>query len=65
MKNICNKVAKLIDVKSIMTLLFSGVFCFLSVTGKINPSMFVTIFSTIIGFYYGRKQGKDEERNDE
>lgn len=44
---------KFVDVKSIMTLVFSGVFCYLSVTGKINAEQFLTLFTMIVSFYFG------------
>ena len=51
---------KLIKVKSIVTLLVTGVFCYLAVTGKVSGEQFMTIFATIIAFYYGTQAGKDE-----
>jgi hypothetical protein len=53
------KLAKLIDVKSIVTLLLTVVFCILSVVGN-TPSEFVTIYTTIIGFYFGVQYAKKE-----
>lgn len=47
------KLAKLIDVKSIMTLLLTVVFCVLAVTGAVSADQFVTIFTVIVGFYFG------------
>ena len=44
---------KLIDVKSIMTLVFSGVFCYLSATGKLEAEQFLTIFTMVVSFYFG------------
>ena len=44
---------KLIDVKSIMTLVFSAVFCYLSAAGKIEAEQFLTIFTMVCSFYFG------------
>lgn len=55
------KLAKLIDVKSIMTLLLTIVFCYLALTGKITSEQFVTIFTVIIGFYFGVQSTKKSE----
>ena len=55
------KLAKLIDVKSIMTLLLTLVFCYLAITGKITSEQFVTIFTVIIGFYFGVQSTKKSE----
>lgn len=51
------KIAKLIDVKSIVTLLLTVVFCVLSIRGKL-PAEFLTIYTVIIGFYFGTQSMK-------
>lgn len=55
------KFAKLIDVKSIMTLLLTVVFCILAITGVISGSEFLTIFVTVVGFYFGTQSNKKTE----
>lgn len=52
------KLKKLIDVKSIMTLLLTVVFCVLALTQKISADQFVTIFTVIVGFYFGTQSMK-------
>lgn len=54
------KISKLIDVKSIMTLVLTLVFSYLSITEKISADQFVTIFTVIIGFYFGTQSAKKE-----
>jgi len=54
------KIAKLVDVKSLVTLTLTGVFSFLSVTGKISGEQFLTIFTVIISFYFGTQFTKNE-----
>lgn len=54
------KLAKLIDVKSLSTLTMVGVFAFLSVTGEISAEQFLTIFTTVIAFYFGTQASKKE-----
>ena len=51
------KIAKLIDVKSIVTLLLTVVFCVLCVMGTL-PTEFLTIYTVIIGFYFGTQSQK-------
>ena len=51
------KIAKLIDVKSIVTLLLTVVFCVLCVMGRL-PTEFLTIYTVIIGFYFGTQSQK-------
>lgn len=64
------KLAKLIDVKSIVTLVLTGVFSYLSITGVIGAEQFLSIFTVIISFYFGTQYGKrlseeKEEKDDE
>ena len=50
------KFAKLIDVKSIITLFVVGVFCFLAVMGRISEQQFMSITLMIITFYFTKKK---------
>lgn len=52
------RLAKLIDVKSIVTLILVGVFSFLSITGVITGQEFLTIFTVVISFYFGTQSAK-------
>jgi len=58
------RLAKLIDVKSIVTLIMTIVFACLSAKGTITSDQFITIFTTVIAFYFGtqyQKNSKEEE----
>jgi hypothetical protein len=45
--------AKLLCVKSIVTLVLTGVFAYLAVKGKVETQQFLTVFTVIISFYFG------------
>ena len=49
---------KLFTIKSIVTLALTGVFCYLSAIGAISGSEFLTVFATVIAFYYGTQHEK-------
>ena len=49
---------KLLTVKSIVTILLTLLFCFLSGTGKISGEQFLVIFTVVIGFYFGTQAEK-------
>ena len=51
------KFAKLIDVKSIVTLALTGAFIYLA-CGKVIPQEFQTIFTVVISFYFGTQAAK-------
>ena len=57
------KLAKLVNVKSIVTLILCGVFAYLSIIGQIMPDQFLTIFTVIISFYFGVQHEKKEGNN--
>lgn len=54
------RLAKLINVKSIISILMTLVFCYLAITGAINSQLFITIFTTVIAFYFGTQLNKQE-----
>lgn len=57
-----NKLAKLIDVKSIITLLFGLVFAYLAVVGKVSEDSFMTVFVMIMTYYFAKgKTVKESE----
>ena len=52
------KLCKLIDVKSIVTLTLTGVMAYLSISGREVSETFKTIYVMIIGFYFGTQANK-------
>ena len=61
------RIAKLIDVKSLVTLTLTGVMAYLSISGREVSETFKTIYVMIIGFYFGTqttKSKKEENDND-
>lgn len=57
------KLAKLINVKSIITILLAIVFSYLSISGDIQPDQFMTVFTVIISFYFGMKTEKNNNNS--
>ncbi len=51
------KLAKLVDVKSIMTLLLTVTFCGLTLAERVSVE-FMTIYTMIVGFYFGTQTMK-------
>lgn len=52
------KLAKLIDVKSIVTILLTICFIYLAVNKIIGGSEYLTIFTMIVSFYFGTQLSK-------
>lgn len=55
-----DKLIKLFSVKSIVTLILTVVFAVLALTGVIVAEQFLTIFTTVIAFYFGTQTTKNE-----
>ena len=51
------------SVKSIVTMVLTGVFAFLAVTGNIQQD-FMTIYAVIIAFYFGTQSQKLQDNLD-
>ena len=62
-----NAIIKILTVKSICTVVLTIVFSILSLTDRIDSNQFLTIFTTVIAFYYGtqhEKSNKEYNKND-
>lgn len=55
------RLARLLSVKSLVTVTLTGVFAYLSIVGKVEPQQFMTIFTVIISFYFGVQSTKGKE----
>ena len=58
MKLILQKLAKLIDVKTFVTFSLTATFVYLCVLDKVEPQIFLTIYSSVLGFYFGTQHEK-------
>lgn len=52
----------LLTVKSIVTFFLTIVFCVLSIRGTITGQEFLTVFTTVIAFYFGTQSAKKKEK---
>lgn len=57
------RLAKLINIKSIISLIMTVVFCYLAITGVISAEIYAPIFTTIIAFYFGTQVEKKNQQN--
>lgn len=58
------RMSKLMTVKSIVTLLLTIVFCALSLKGVLTGRDFLTIFTTVIAFYFGTQAEKNNSESE-
>jgi len=54
MKNLIN----LLQIKKIISLLLTVVFCYLAIIGKVSSEQFLTVFSLVIAFYFGQSTAR-------
>lgn len=59
MKDILKKLSNLINVKTIVTLLLTIIFCILALKNIISGEQFLVIFTTVIAFYFGTQHEKN------
>lgn len=64
MDNIKKRLGNLLSVKSLVTLTLTVVFAVLSLTGVISGKDFLTIFLTVITFYFGTQSQKAQDAMD-
>ena len=60
MELIHKRLANLMSVKSIVTLVLTGVFAYMAITGNISQD-FMTIYAVIIAFYFGTQSQKTQD----
>lgn len=56
---IIERVLKLFAVKSIVTIMLTAVFSYLSVSGHVSTEQFLTVFTVVIAFYFGTQAEKN------
>ena len=60
MEIIRKRIANLLSVKSLVTIVLTIVFAYMAVTGKISQD-FMTIYAVIIAFYFGTQSQKPQD----
>ena len=56
MENLKKRLANLLTVKSIVTIVLTAIFAVLALRESISGSEFLTIFTVVIGFYFGTQR---------
>lgn len=55
------RIANLLTIKSLVTLILTIVFAFLACTHIINAEQFLTVFTVIVAFYFGTQAVKENK----
>ena len=59
-ERIIKRLAALLSVKSIVTIILTCVFAYMAVTGRISQD-FMTIYAVVIAFYFGTQSQKQQD----
>ena len=59
------RLSNLLCVKSIVTIILTVVFAYLSIIGKLSEQDFLTVFSVVIAFYFGTHSQRLNEKINE
>lgn len=59
-KMIWKRLSNLLSVKSVVTLVLTGVFAYLAVADRISQD-FMTVYAVVIAFYFGSQSQKLQE----
>lgn len=57
------RLTKLLTVKSIVTVILTAIFAYMSIVGIISGEQFLMIFTTVIAFYFGTQAEKKGSGN--
>lgn len=62
MENIKNRLGNLLSVKSLVTIALTVIFAVLALRDDISGTEFLTIFTTVIAFYFGTQRVAEDKR---
>lgn len=60
MEELKKRLAGLLSVKSIVTVTLTAVFAQMALMGGISGEQFLTVFTVVIGFYFGTQSEKHQ-----
>lgn len=63
MENLKKRLANLLAVKSLVTITLTVIFAVLALRGDITGTEFLTIFTTVIAFYFGTQRVAEDKNS--
>ena len=58
MEQLYKRLGNLLTIKSMVTLILTAVFAWLTCSGGVSPDQFLTVFTVVIAFYFGTQAEK-------
>lgn len=59
-----DRIAKLIDVKSIITIALVIILCVTTLSGQSTPELFNSAVMLVLGFFFGKKLNKETDNGE-
>lgn len=56
------RLANLLCVKSIVTIVLTLVFAYMAIRGVVTSEQYLTVFTVVIAFYFGTQAARKEEQ---
>ena len=63
MEQIYKRLGNLLSIKSLVTLVLTAVFAYLTCSGGVTADQFLTVFTVVIAFYFGTQAEKNANKN--
>ena len=63
MENIKRRLGNLLSVKSLVTITLTVIFAVLALRGDISGTEFLTIFTTVVAFYFGTQRVAEDKNS--
>ena len=62
MELLYKRLANLLTIKSLVTLIATAIFAVLALRGSITGEQFLTVFTVIVAFYFGTQAAKEDTK---
>lgn len=63
MQDIYKRLSNLLTIKSLVTLILTGVFAYLTCAGQVDGDQFLTVFTVVVAFYFGTQAEKASQQS--
>lgn len=65
MEQLYKRISNLLTIKSVVTLVLTAVFAYLTCSGGVSADQFLTVFTVVIAFYFGTQVEKSIKPNNQ
>lgn len=65
MEQLYKRISNLLTIKSLVTLVLTAVFAYLTCSGGVSADQFLTVFTVVIAFYFGTQVEKSIKPNNQ